>query len=187
MKHYVTTDSVDNDILTQLGFGDCACLYRYLSFNSQLDIYDTLKTEKTSFSNCLNDLLISHIYVNLTYYLSDPINIQLVVDVKKCILNNKLKLLSYTLFQHRDTNELVSEVDPNASEVCSRVRQRSVYHERRPPSNKDGRRSIKTAHTMAFAAPYKMTKNTYVHKITVTEISRSFQPRHVDHMRRDPM
>ena len=66
-----------------------------------------MKQRKTNFSNFLNDLLISHIYANLTYYLSDPINIQSAVDVKKCILNNKLKLLSYTLFQHRDTNKLV--------------------------------------------------------------------------------
>ena len=41
-----------------------------------------MKTEKTSFSNLLNDLLISHVYVNLTYYLNDNINIQSVVNVK---------------------------------------------------------------------------------------------------------
>ena len=120
--------------------------------------------EKQVFSIFLNDLLISHINVNPTYYLNDTINIQSVVDVKRCIWNDKLKLLSYTLFQHWDRNKLVWEVEPNASWVWRRVRQLSASHCQRSSRNKDGHRPMKTAQTMAWLLHPKRQRNPHVHR-----------------------
>ena len=73
-------------------------------------------------------------------------------------------------------------IEPNASWVCTRVRQLSASHGQRSPRNKDGHRPMKTAQTMAWLLHPKRQRNKQVHKITVTENSRILQTSHVAHM-----